>query len=114
MPRPAVIHCTSPDPTGPAIPEAVAVLHVAGEDVRDRLDAAMWVPGKAGQVVVRNVIAEIVEQEKRIELGGAAEPERPAKMHARALARRLRFDEPLDRSDGHDVTPRSPPDVPYG
>src|SRR5260221_2166016 len=35
---------------GAPVPHAVAVLHRAGEDVGDRLDPAVWVPGEAGTV----------------------------------------------------------------
>ena len=46
-------------------------------------------PGKAGEIVVGNVVAEVVEQQERIELGGVAEAERAAQMHARAFHRGL-------------------------
>src|SRR5437879_6528939 len=42
-----------------AIAQAVAVLHLAGQNVRDRLDAAMRMPGEAGLVLVGIVVAEI-------------------------------------------------------
>ena len=86
---------------GAAVAHAVAVLHRSGQHVGDRLDAAVRMPGKAGQVVLGNVVAEIVEQQKRIEVGGIAESKRAAQMHARAFERRLGFDESLDRSNRH-------------
>ena len=67
------------------IAEAVAVLDLAGQDVGDRLDAAMRMPGKAGLVLVGIVVAEIVEQQERIELLGVAEAEGAAQMHAGAF-----------------------------
>ena len=75
MPLPAVIHCTSPAPSIAAVAEAVAVLDRAGEHVSDGFDAAMRMPGEAGEIVLRVVVAEIVEQQERIELGGVAEAE---------------------------------------
>ena len=44
-----------------AVAQTVAVLDVTGEDVRDRLDAAMRVPREAGEVVVGIVVSEVVE-----------------------------------------------------
>ncbi len=58
-----------------AIAEAVAVLDRAGEHIGDGLDAAMRMPGEAGEVVLGPVVAEIVEEQERIELGGLAEAE---------------------------------------
>ena len=72
-----------------AIAEAVAVLDVAGQHIGDGLDAAMRMPGKAGAIFVRPVVAEIVEQQERIELGGVAEAEGAAQMHAGAFDGRL-------------------------
>ena len=89
IPLPAVIHCTSPARDGAAIAHAVAVLHGSGQHVGDRLDPAMRMPREAGQVILRNVVAEVVQQQKRVEVGGIAEAERAAQMHARAFERRL-------------------------
>ena len=71
------------------VAEAVAVLHRSGEHIGDRLDAAVRVPGKSGAIIVRTIVAEIVEQQKRIELGGLAEAERAIKFHAGSFDRRL-------------------------
>jgi hypothetical protein len=38
------------------------MLDLAGRDVCDRLDATMRVPGKPGEVILRNVISKIIEQ----------------------------------------------------
>ena len=84
-----------------AVAEAVAVLDVAGQHIGDGLDAAMRVPGKTGEIFARPVVAEIVEQQERIELARVAEAEGAAKMHAGALQRRLGGCDALDRSDGH-------------
>jgi hypothetical protein len=65
------------------------VLDGALQDVRDGLDAAMRVPRKAGQVIGRPLIAEIVEEEERVVLARVAEPERAAELHACAFHGRL-------------------------
>src|SRR5262249_2792729 len=79
-----------------AVAEAVAVLHCSGEHVSNRLDAAVRMPGKTGEVILRNLVAKIVEQQKRIVVGGLAEGERTAKMHAGAFERRFRGDDFLN------------------
>jgi len=45
----------------PAIPETVAMVHRPPQDIGDGLDAAVGMPGKPGAVIVRAVIAEIVQ-----------------------------------------------------
>ena len=57
------------------VAEAVAVLDGARQHVGDGLDAAMRMPREAGEVVVGPVVAEVVEQQERIELGRVAEAE---------------------------------------
>jgi hypothetical protein len=57
------------------VAEAVGVFHGAFEDIGDRLDPPMRVPREALAVEHRVVIAEIVEQQERVELGGVLEPE---------------------------------------
>jgi hypothetical protein len=83
------------------VAEAVAVVHVAGQHVRDRLDAAVRMPRKARDVIGRPVAAEIVEQEERVDLVRVAEAEGPAKAHARALHGELGPGETLHGTDGH-------------
>ena len=67
MPLPAVIHCTSPAPSVPRLPRLSPCSTGAGEHVGDRFDAAMRMPREAGEIVVRVVVAEVVEQQERIE-----------------------------------------------
>jgi hypothetical protein len=69
------------------VAEAVAVLDVAGEDVGDRLDAAVWVPREAFEVVLRHVVAEVVEKKEGIEVAGIAEAEGAAEMNSGAFDR---------------------------
>ena len=85
----------------PRIPHAVAVLDGSRQHVSNRLDAAVGVPRETGQVICRYVVAEVVKEEKGVEVGRVAEPERTAQMHARTFEGRLGLDEPLDRSNGH-------------
>ena len=86
----------------PRLPMLSPCSTVPGQDVGDRLDAAVRMPREAGQVILRNVVAEVVQQQERIEVGRVAEAERAAQMHARAFEGRLGFDQPLNRSNGHD------------
>ena len=71
---------------GAVVAHAVAMLDGSGEDVGDRLDAAVRMPRKTREIIFRNVIAEIVQQKKRVEVGSVAEAERAAQVHARAFA----------------------------
>ncbi len=85
----------------PLVAHAVAVLHGSGQDVSDGFDAAMRVPGEAGQIVGGNVVAEVVEQKERIELGCVIEAECAAQMYASAFKSWLGFDKTLDGTNGH-------------
>src|SRR5579871_390171 len=85
----------------PVIAHAVAVFDRAGQDIGNRFDPAVWVPGKSGDVVLRNVVAEIVQEEKRVEIRGVAEPEGTAQMHARSVASRFGADQPPYRTNRH-------------
>ncbi len=77
------------------------MLDRAGQHVGDGLDAAMRVPGEAGAIVVGPVVAEIVEQQERVELAGLAEAERAAQLDARTLHGGRGLDDALHRADGH-------------
>ena len=57
------------------VAQAVAVLHFAGQDVRDRLNAAMRMPRESSQVIGGILVAEIVQQEEWIEFLGLAKAE---------------------------------------
>ena len=86
---------------GAVVAHAVAVFDGAGENVSDGLDAAMRMPGKSGEIVLGNVVAEIVEQQERIELVRVAEAEGAAQMDSRTFECGLGLDEALDGSNGH-------------
>ena len=88
-----------------AIAEAVAVLHRAIQDIGDGLDAAMRMPGEAGEIVLRVVVAEIVEQQKRIGLGSLAETKGAAQLDAGAFHGGRRLRDAFHGSDGHGTFP---------
>jgi hypothetical protein len=87
----------------PAIAQAVAVFNGAAQDISDGLDAAMGMPGKAGEIIARPVVAEIVEQQERIGLLGVAETEGAAQFHAGAFDGGRRLRDALDGTDGHEA-----------
>ncbi len=87
---------------GSAVADAVGVVDRAGEDVGDGLDAAMRVPGESGEVVFGDVVAEVVEEEEGIELGGVAETEGAAEMHSGTFRGGLAADQALYGSNGHE------------
>src|ERR1041385_6056157 len=75
----------------------------SSKNIGDRLNAAVRMPRETGEVIARDVVAEIVQQEKRVEVGCVAEAERPAQMHAGAFEGRLGLDQSLNGSNGHIV-----------
>ncbi len=83
------------------VAHAVAVLHGPRQDVSNGFDPAVGVPRKSCQVIRRDVIAEVVEKQKRVEVRSVAEPERATQVHARTFQRRLGFNQALNRSKGH-------------
>ena len=87
------------------VAEAIAVGHFAGKDVGDGLDAAMRVPGEAGEVVRGILVAEIIQQEKRIELLCFAEAEGALELNARTLDGGLGFKNLFDRAKRHSEPP---------
>src|SRR5687768_4335532 len=77
------------------------MLHLAGQDIGDRLDSAVRMPWKAVQILLRNIVAEVVQQEERIKLGRIPESESATQMHARPFDRGFRLNKPLHRPNGH-------------
>ena len=65
------------------------MLDGAGQHISNGLDAAMRMPRETGAIIVGAVVAEIVEQQERIEFGGVAEAEGAAELDARAFDGRL-------------------------
>src|SRR2546426_12212545 len=81
------LHITSTDHA--AVADAVTMLHRSGQHVCDGLDSAVRMPRKAGQIVLWNIIAEIVQQEEWIELFCVSETEGTAEMHTRTFKSRF-------------------------
>ena len=68
-----------------AVAEAVAVFDGAREHIGDGLNPAMRMPRKAREIRVGIVVAEIVEQQERIEVARIAKAKCAAQLHARAF-----------------------------
>src|SRR5229473_8303126 len=83
------------------VAQAVAVVDAARQHIGDGLDAAVRMPGKSGAIVLRTIVAEVVEQEERIELARLPEAEGAPQLHARAFDRGLGFDDALHGPNGH-------------
>jgi hypothetical protein len=77
------------------------MLDAAGQHIGDRLDAAMRMPGKAGAVVVRQVVAKIVQQEERIELARLAKAEGASQLDAGSFHGGFGGDDAFDGANGH-------------
>ena len=75
------------------VAQAVAVLDRTGQHIGDRLDPAMRMPGKSRQIIFRILVAEIIQQQERIEILGLAEAEGALQLYARAFDRRLRLND---------------------
>src|ERR1041385_1536541 len=93
------LHFTGAD--GATVSKAITVFDRSGEDVSDRFDAAMRVPRETREIILRNIVAEVVQQQEGIELRSVAKTKSAAQMHACAFARRLGFNQSLDGSNGH-------------
>src|SRR5579871_5087721 len=72
---------------GAAVPHAVSMLHRTGQHVSHCLDSTMRMPWETSQVVRRDIITKVVQQQKRIEITGIAETKRSPQMHTCALER---------------------------
>src|SRR3974390_766323 len=88
------------------VPHGIAVIDFPRQNISDGLDAAVGVPGKARKIILRHVVAEVIEQQERIKLLGVPEAEGAMKMHAGSLNSGPGFDKALDGPDGHGSTPR--------
>ena len=86
-------------PDDALVAKAVAVLDVPVEDVGDRLDAAVRVPGEALQVVVGVLRLEVIEQQERVELRDLVEPENPPQVDAGSLEGGLALPDLLDGAE---------------
>src|SRR5271167_4491216 len=89
----------------PAVTHAIAVRHGSRKHVGDGLDSTVRMPWESRQIVLWNIIAEIVEQQKGIEVLGASEAKCPAEMHSCTFESWFGLNEPLYRSNRHVKTP---------
>jgi hypothetical protein len=89
-----------------AIAEAVAVIDGAGQHVGNGLDAAMRMPREPGEVIIRTLVAEIVEQQKWIELVGFPEPKTAVQLDAGTFHGGCGRDNAFNRADRHGGTPK--------
>ena len=81
------------------------MFHRARQDIGDRLDPPVRVPGEPGHIVARAVAAEIVEQQEGVRLRRVLEPEGAVQMDARALDMGLRAAGLDHGTDGHGMSP---------
>src|SRR5262249_27527941 len=85
-----------------AVAETVAVFDRSREHIGDRLDAAMRMPRKASQIILRDIVSKVIEEKERVIVGGLPEAERAAKMDPGALQGGLACHQLLHRSNRHD------------
>ena len=79
----------------------VAVLHLALQEVGDRLEPAVRVRRKALEVVVGIVRGKFIEHEKRVEPRELAGAEAATQLDARAVGGGQGFNDALDGALGH-------------
>ena len=77
------------------------MIDLARQHIGDRLDAAMGMPRKAGEIVLGPIAAEIIHHEERVEIGRVAEAEGAAQLDARPLHGRNGLADALDGTNGH-------------
>jgi hypothetical protein len=58
-------------------------------------------PGKVSQLILRNVVAKVIERKKWVEVGFVPEADCAAQMHTRAIARRFGSNEAFHRTYRH-------------
>src|SRR5580693_5619453 len=93
------LHVTGGD--GTLISHAVAVLRSSRQDVGDSFDSTVGMPGKASKIILRNVIAEVIQQKERVELLRVSKAKGTPQMHTGTFERGLRLNETLNRSNRH-------------
>jgi hypothetical protein len=74
---------------GAAVAKAVAVFDGSRQDVGYRFDPSVRMPWKTSEVVIRDVIPEIIQQQERIKFGSITEAESAAETHTGTFERRL-------------------------
>src|SRR4030095_2984006 len=84
-----------------AIADAVTMLNSACENVSNRLNAPMPVPGETCQVVLGDIIAKIIQEEERVEVFCASETEGTVQVHTGTFRGWLRSDKALNWPNRH-------------
>src|SRR5690348_15843480 len=84
---------------GSLVAHAIGVVHGSSQDMCYGFDPAMRMPGEARQIVGGNIVAEVVEQQERIEIGRIAEPKRTPEVHPGSFERRFGLDHAIHGSD---------------
>jgi hypothetical protein len=67
------------------VTQAVGMIDRSCQNVSDRLDSAVWMPGKPGEVIRGNVIPEVVKKEEWVKFIRASKAERAPQMYTRTL-----------------------------
>ena len=86
------------------VAETVPVLDRTCEHVGDRLDPAVRMPRESCSVIFRILIAEVVEQQERIEILGYAEAEGALQFHTGALDCGLRLNYLFNWAESHGIS----------
>ena len=94
-------------PNDASVAEAVLMLDVSVEHIRDRFDATVRVPGESSDIVPRVVRAEIVQEQERVKLRHLAVAKSAPQMDASTFDRGLALPDRLDASDrrAHHLSP---------
>src|SRR6516164_5096976 len=80
---------------GAPIAHAVAVFHGAGENVGDGFYAAVRMPWEPSEIILGNIVAKVVEEEKGVKVGCVAEAKCAAQVHSGTFERRFGLHEAL-------------------
>jgi hypothetical protein len=83
------------------VAKAIAVLDRARKHIRNRLDPAMRMPGKSREVILWMLVAEVIKQQKRIEVLSFAEAEGALKLYPGALDGGLGLNDLFDWTERH-------------
>src|SRR4051794_785585 len=70
-----------------SVSHAVAVLHGPCQYISDGFNPAVRMPGKARQVILRHIVAEVTQKQEGVKPRGVADPEGATKMTSCALHR---------------------------
>src|SRR5687768_16543794 len=83
------------------VSQAVAMVDRSRQHIGDRFNSAMGMSRKSGPIILRTFVAEIVEEEERVEVSGIAETEGAVELYPGAFHGRLGFNDAIDGSYRH-------------